>query len=93
VFDRDLENAHHHCTSNETALAISNLAGCFYCCQIFPAAQVTEFLEIEQTAICPKCGIDSVIGDVSGLAITAMFLERMHDYWFERTIPFPPRPQ
>jgi hypothetical protein len=93
VFDRGLENAHAHCTSNESALASSEVAGCFYCCQIFPPSQVTEFLEMERTALCPECGIDSVIGDASGFAITAEFLERMHDYWFERIVPFPPELQ
>lgn len=37
---------------------------------------------IEQIAMCPKCGIDSVIGDVSGFPIEATFLAVMRDFWF-----------
>jgi hypothetical protein len=36
----------------------------------------------DQTALCPHCGIDSVISSASGYPITAAFLHRMHDYWF-----------
>jgi hypothetical protein len=31
---------------------------------------------------CPRCGIDSVIGDQSGFPITPEFPERMKRYWF-----------
>ncbi|MDP9314621.1 MAG: cytoplasmic protein [Chloroflexota bacterium] len=83
VIDAQLEHAHAHCTRNEVELQLSQEAGCFYCLAIFPAATVTDFLQIERTAICPECMIDSVIGDASGLPITGEFLQRMHDYWFE----------
>ncbi|OWK39493.1 hypothetical protein FRUB_06056 [Fimbriiglobus ruber] len=34
------------------------------------------------TALCPKCGIDSVIGTGSGYPVTAEFLEQMYEKWF-----------
>jgi acetone carboxylase gamma subunit len=34
------------------------------------------------TALCPYCGIDSVIGDKSGFPITKEFLEKMYQHWF-----------
>ena len=90
MFDHDLENAHIHCTGNEGALRESTIAGCFYCSEIFRPTEVKDFLEGERTALCPRCGIDSVIGDRSGFPITERFLRRMHAYWFERTVLFPP---
>jgi hypothetical protein len=33
----------------------------------------------EQSAMCPKCGIDSVIGSDSGYPITVEFLRRMKE--------------
>lgn len=36
-----------------------------------------------KTALCPYCGIDSVIGESSGYPITKEFLEKMKDYWFK----------
>jgi hypothetical protein len=35
-----------------------------------------------QTAICPRCGIDSVIGDESGYPVTREFLAAMKAHWF-----------
>lgn len=36
----------------------------------------------EETAVCPHCGIDAVIGEGSGYPITKQFLEKMKQYWF-----------
>lgn len=33
-------------------------------------------------AICPKCGIDSVIPDASGVPLSAEFLATMKKWWF-----------
>jgi hypothetical protein len=79
-----LEAAHRHCTANEDALRQSKVAGCFYCNSVFPAIEVTQFLENERTALCPECMIDSVLGDASGLPISPTFLAEMHQYWIER---------
>ncbi|MCE7962609.1 MAG: hypothetical protein DYH05_08955 [Acidobacteria bacterium ACB1] len=32
--------------------------------------------------LCPKCGIDSVIGSNSGYPINDEFLRRMRSHWF-----------
>ena len=36
--------------------------------------------EVSQTALCPKCGVDSVIVWQPG--IDAAFLTEMHAHWF-----------
>jgi hypothetical protein len=48
----------------------------------FPSAEVTNWIESEGTAICPHCGVDSIIGDASGFPIETEFLEKMEAYWF-----------
>ena len=73
-----LEAAHRHCTANEAELRQSKIAGCFYCTSVFPVIEVIQFLESERTALCPKCMIDSVLGDASGLPISPTFLAEMH---------------
>ncbi len=40
-----------------------------------------EYME-EQTALCPFCNIDSLIGESSGYPITKDFLIKMKEYWF-----------
>jgi len=34
-----------------------------------------------QSALCPFCASDTVIGDASGYAVTDEFLKQMHNYW------------
>jgi acetone carboxylase gamma subunit len=34
-------------------------------------------------ALCPRCEIDSVLGDASGYPITHDFLSKMRHYWFD----------
>ncbi len=42
----------------------------------------TDINDIGQTALCPHCGIDSVIGSSSGFPMTVEFLKEMNVYWF-----------
>jgi hypothetical protein len=36
-----------------------------------------------QTAICPRGGIDAVIGGKCGVDVSHDFLARMNEYWFD----------
>jgi hypothetical protein len=74
--------AHKHCLRNRAEIKISAVCGCFYCFAIFPPSEIVEWIDDGQTAICPKCPVDSVIGSASGYPITREFLEGMHDHWF-----------
>jgi uncharacterized paraquat-inducible protein A len=77
-----LEAAHKHCSLHRAELQTSSHCGCFYCSVIFTPVDITEWIDEEQTALCPKCGIDSVISSISGYPITTNFLHQMHDKWF-----------
>ena len=87
-YTRDfLEKAHKASSLHRDELAKSRLAGCFYCCEIYPTTEITEWIDEDMggrgdTAMCPKCGIDSVIGDASGYEITDEFLFQMMRCWF-----------
>lgn len=79
--------AHKHCIRHHDAVMASTLCGCFYCCEMFAPSEITRWLadgatESDKTALCPYCGIDSVIGSASGYPITHEFLERMKQHWF-----------
>jgi hypothetical protein len=58
------------------------LAGCFYCQAVYSPNEITDWTDDDQTALCAKCGIDSVIGAKSGFPITPEFLAEMNRYWF-----------
>jgi len=63
----------------------SGSCGCFHCGAVFPPAEIEDWIDAvaeEDTPLCPKCGIDSVIGDMSGFPVTQEFLTTMNGYWF-----------
>lgn len=59
----------------------STNAGCFHCTEIFPASEITEWEDAGLTPICPKCGIDSVIGDAQA-SITKEYLSTIEKQSF-----------
>ena len=79
-----LEKAHIHCRHNRAEVQESKLCGCFYCRQIFDALEINEYVdEGDTTVLCPRCHIDAIIGDNSGIKLTLEFLEKMYSRWFD----------
>ena len=82
-------DAHRHCSTHEDEIAASSVCGCFYCLGTYAPAEITEWLDDRirgldgRTALCPRCGIDSVIGSASTYPITEAFLGAMRRRWFE----------
>jgi len=58
------------------------VCGCYYCCQTLEYSEIQEWIDHKQTALCPYCGIDSVIGAASGIEITLDFLKEAHFFGF-----------
>ncbi len=81
----DLLAAHNGCTNNRQALLEAGRGACFYCCEEFAADDISEWVDHDSTALCPRCGIDSVLS-ASGQAADKQFLRRMHEHWFGRTV-------
>ena len=79
-----LTATHKHCTNNHDAINASKVCGCFYCEATYAPSAVTSYVS-GQDAVCPKCGIDSVLPDAS-LEITPELLRAMYDRWFEDDI-------
>lgn len=86
AFPEDILKAHRQSSGHRAEIAASTTCGCFYCCSIFPSKGIEEWVDevdgVGQTALCPRCGVDSVIGDRSGFPIAAEFLGRMKARWF-----------
>lgn len=74
--------AHEHARNNRSELAASAKCGCFFCRAIFDPKIIAEFADNGQTAICPNCGIDSLIGDKAGYDLNNEFLMAMFRRWF-----------
>jgi hypothetical protein len=72
--------------SNRAEILSSERCGCFYCLEVFLPSEVKEWTDekegVGQTALCPRCGIDAVIGSESGYPMTIEFLRLMKEHWF-----------
>ncbi len=87
-------DAHKHSSIHRDEVLSSALCGCFHCLATFGPADILDWVDAPvgqrdaniddcgQTALCPKCGIDSVIGDRSGYPLSTEFLRQMRDHWF-----------
>ena len=85
---------HAKCANHRGEIEKSALCGCFYCMEIFSPSAIECWIDwpestadenelsVGVTALCPQCGIDSVIGSASGYPIDVGFLSIMRDYWF-----------
>lgn len=80
--DTDLDAAHRHSLRHRADVERSDRCGCFYCRAIFAPSTIDRWVDDGDTALCPHCEIDSVIGDASGFPIDDAFLRRMHARWF-----------
>ena len=78
----NLDKAHEYSSNHRPELEKDNICGCFFCCQIYNPSEIEEWCDGGTTAICPKCDIDSVIGESSGFPITKEFLIAMNKRWF-----------
>jgi hypothetical protein len=86
TFPTGVRAAHDHSSNHRPEILASRVCGCFYCRSIFPPTEIKNWVDPPgaegSTALCPRCGIDSVLGDRSGFPITPEFLETMNRYWF-----------
>ena len=59
----DVKKIHSYSFENKKSLEKVNKCGCFYCLKIFNPEEIEEWVEDKKdyTAICPYCGIDSII--------------------------------
>ena len=78
----DLKESHKHSSNHRAEIESSSICGCFYCLSFFPPKDIENWIDNETTALCPKCNIDSVIGD-SYKTISPEFLKEMQEFWFE----------
>ncbi|WP_341665428.1 cytoplasmic protein [Vibrio sp.] len=88
----DIIEAHRSSIYHRNQILDSEECGCFYCGAIFKPSDIYDWTDWEaleigaekvgRTALCPECGIDSVIGSASKYPITKEFLKAMNKHWF-----------
>lgn len=91
LVNEKLRAIHRHCYSNREEITRSEKCGCLHCMTMFSPAEITEWWDSPTdpnndddgtTAVCPRCGIDSVIGSASNFELTTESLKMMNDWAF-----------
>jgi hypothetical protein len=78
-----LRAAHRESIRHRPVLMRSERCGCFHCLEEFAPGEILDWVdEGDVTALCPRCGIDSVVGSASGYPVTREFLAAMQAFWF-----------
>ena len=82
-----LKAAYDHSIHNQEEIRKSDMCGCFFCKKTFKPVAIAEWTDIEttkgETALCPHCAHDSVIGSDSGFPVSDEdFLTAMSEHWF-----------
>lgn len=79
------EQAHKSSSCHKHEIMSGKLCGCFYCQQTFLPTDIVDWIEEDfgkgETAICPRCGIDSVLSSNFPIA-DLNFLKEMNRRWF-----------
>jgi hypothetical protein len=79
--------AERHSLDNKEELLAGDQCGCYFCVRVFNPSEITEWLVNQetqaQTAFCPHCGIDALLGVRSGYPLTRDFLAAMRSHWFQ----------
>lgn len=57
-----LSKIHARSYNNKKEISLSHKAACFHCLKRFDATEIVSFKN-DNTAICPRCNKDTVIGD------------------------------
>lgn len=83
----NLHGAHRRSAYHRDDVLASDVCGCFYCCRTFGPGDIREWIDVDdsgvaQTALCPHCGIDSVLGSASGFPTDQDFLSLMRTRYF-----------
>lgn len=68
-----------HSVNNGTEILRSRQAGCFFCESLFSAKEIHDWDSQSNslTAVCPRCGMHSVIGDAFGLPLDEEILHEV----------------
>ncbi|MET0333975.1 MAG: hypothetical protein ABW190_06865 [Rhizobacter sp.] len=97
--------AYRYTSNNWSQIQASKVCGCCNCVEIFPADEIVGWTGLDfqnaedpkaleaQTAMCPRCGSEAVLGDKSGYPIHPTFLGQMNEAWFQKTLIRPSKPK
>lgn len=88
--ETELRELHSKSTMNRHAIESSDQVGCFCCERIWDPLDFPIKNWIDEhadkngnaTALCPFCGIDSIVAKLSVGKVTVYMLDQLERYWF-----------
>ena len=75
-----LRAIHKHSVENKYEILNSKKCACFHCFRIYDSVEVDTFLQENdgiETALCPLCITDTIIGDASGFNLTDEMIDAL----------------
>lgn len=63
---------------NRKQLKMDKICGCYNCLTIFKPSEIEDWLDKKDTAVCPYCGVDSVVSESCGYKPTKEILKKLH---------------
>lgn len=78
----EIKEVHKYSIYNMDQAEASKKAGCYHCLAEFEPSAIKSLTDDDRTALCPKCGIDSVLFDASLYEINQTTLIKLKKYWF-----------
>ncbi|WGL60086.1 hypothetical protein QEJ31_00520 [Pigmentibacter sp. JX0631] len=72
---------------NRNILEKYKKCSCFYCLKTFETSEITEYVDNNETALCPYCGIDSVVCFENGMLPTKDELDKWYKESFSSIEP------
>lgn len=79
--EKEMRKAHKFTHSNLWYLSENQTCRCIYCLEEFESNEIDDYT-LDDTALCPRCGIDAVIGEKSGCIITKEEAEEFYEFFF-----------
>ncbi len=85
--ERDLRALHKQSSHHRATVLASSVCRCFHCCARFAPSEIRRWVDSDPkglgaTALCPKCGVDSVLGDACGAELSDELVRAMRARWF-----------
>ena len=80
--ESQMERLHTYSTHNRELIEASDRCYCFYCKSVMDSRDVKDYIDNGQTALCPKCDIDSIIPDGIEEDVNEEIIDEMNQYWF-----------
>jgi NAD-dependent SIR2 family protein deacetylase len=79
----NMKKAHDTSSDHVFILMSSTEVRCFHCLETISTEEITEWVDGRRTALCPKCGIDALIGDATKFDLdNDLFFGVMNAWYF-----------